>query len=124
KLRHAVFAPELGDELYPLFDETGDMVAFSRGYSLEDDGKKIEYFETWTADNYFQWKKENSDWEQLKSEPNPLGKIPIVYTSRNQPIWRDGDNGKVHEIEMLLSRNGEIIAYHSAPVLLIKGDLD
>src|SRR5690606_7480099 len=30
---------------------------------------------------------------------------------------------KVHEIELLLSRNGEIIAYHASPVLIIKGKL-
>jgi hypothetical protein len=123
KLRHAVFSPELGDDLYPLFDETGDMIAFSRGFSLGEEGKKIDYFETWTAEKYMKWSKESSEWVIEKNEPNPIGKIPIIYTTRPQPIWRDGDNGKVHEIEMLLSRNGEIIAYHSAPVLLIVGDL-
>ena len=30
KLRAAVFSPLLGDELYPYFDESGDMTAFSR----------------------------------------------------------------------------------------------
>lgn len=34
KLRVAVFSPLLGDTLYPYFDESGDMVAFSRDCRL------------------------------------------------------------------------------------------
>ncbi len=33
KLRCAVFSPAFGDTLYPYFDETGDMIAFSRSYN-------------------------------------------------------------------------------------------
>lgn len=36
KLRVAIFSPLFGDRLYPYFDETGDMVAFSREYVVKD----------------------------------------------------------------------------------------
>lgn len=39
KLRCAIFSPALGDTLYPYWDETGDMVAFSRSFSRKDDAK-------------------------------------------------------------------------------------
>lgn len=35
KLKVAVFSPLKGDKLYPYFDETGDMVAFSREYTVK-----------------------------------------------------------------------------------------
>ena len=48
-----------------------------------------------------------------------------MWTPRySGPVWADADSGKVHEIELLLSRNGDTIAYHSAPVLIIKGKLE
>jgi hypothetical protein len=126
KLKCALFSPANGDELYPLFDETKDMIAFSRQFSVQDiDKKTITYFETWTAEKYYKWLQKDSSWEICEGFPkdNELGKIPIVYSYRSQPIWRDGDNGKVEQIEKLLSRNGDIIDYHASPVLIIKGRL-
>jgi hypothetical protein len=126
KLKCAVFSPEKGDELYPLFDELGDMIAFSREFIMQDGGEKVIFFETWTDEFYIRWKKssDGGNWEEDQpAKKQPLGKIPIIYSHRPAPIWEDADNDKVHEIEKLLSQNGDIIAYHAAPVLIIKGDL-
>lgn len=126
KLKHVIFCPENGDELFPLFDAMGDMIAFSRGFSIRDEGdKKVKMFETWTAEMYYRWQQRNgaSEWEEVLATPNVITKIPVTYTKRNTPIWEGADDGKVLELEKLLSRNGEIIAYHAAPVLIIKGEL-
>lgn len=128
KLKCSVFSPEKGDALYPLFDETGNMIAFSREFSItESDNKKTVYFETWTDKVMHRWKKSDgeAEWKEDEGYPksNEIGKIPIIYSYRKQPIWRDGDNGKVEQIERLLSDNGETIAYHAAPILVIKGNL-
>lgn len=129
KIKHAIYSPENGDKLYPLFDETRDMIAFSRGFGTQatsDEGivVDVKFFETWTNGRHIIWKKEGvNDWIVALDEENKLKKIPIIYTYRPEPIWDDADNGKVHEIELLLSRNGEIIAYHASPVLIIKGKL-
>ena len=128
KLKCVVFSPEKGDTLFPLFDETRNLIAFSREFSILDkENKKVVYFETWTNDFYYRWRKGDSDTEWTIDDgfpkKNEIGKIPIVYSYRSQPIWRDGDNGKVEQIEKLLSDNGEIISYHSSPILLIKGNL-
>lgn len=126
KLKKHVFSPKNGDELYPLFDETGDMIAFSRGFSLTDENNvKTDYFETWTAEFYYKFQKgaNQTEWEEIPKIKNPIGKIPIIYSYRAVPIWEDADNGKVHELEKLVSQNGDILSYHAAPVLIIKGDL-
>lgn len=123
KLKHQIFSPASGDKLYPLFDDTGDMIAFSREVILE--GADTQYFDCWTAENYYHWKKEgNANWVLWKSGKNDIPKIPIIYGYRDKPIWADADNGKVHEMELLLSRHGDIIAYHASPVLLLKGKLE
>lgn len=126
KLKCAIFSPGRGDALYPLFDEMGDMIAFSREFTMVDGDQKTVYFETWTADHYHRWKKTSGDatWiEDGTPSPIQIGKIPIIYGYREKPIWEDADNGKVAEIEKLLSRNGDIIDYHAAPVLVISGEL-
>ncbi|WP_138481585.1 phage portal protein [Dyadobacter bucti] len=125
KLKCAVFCPENGDTLFPLFDEMGDMIAFSREFAIQDGDKKTQYFETWTSDKYIRWRQESGSEWTVDTPPTviQIGKIPLVYGYRKNPIWDDADNGKVSEIELLLSRNGDIIAYHAAPVLIIKGEL-
>jgi hypothetical protein len=127
KLKCMVLSPGNGDELYPLFDDTGDMVAFSRGWTVqENDGKKKQFFQTWTADEIYKWESGDGSVMELSEgfpKENILGKIPVVYQYRKTPIWADADNGKIHEMEVLLSRNGDVIAYHAAPVLIIRGQL-
>lgn len=123
RLKYDIYSPSRGDELYPLFDDTGDMIAFSRQYEVANENdKKDVYFETWTADKHYIFKQNGSGWDVRESD-NALGKIPVIYSYRPEPIWADGDNGKVEQIEKLLSKNGDIIDYHSSPVLIIKGNL-
>jgi hypothetical protein len=123
KLKATIFSPAKGDILYPLFDATGDMIAFSREFSITEDKNTSTYFETWVSGKYYQWKQKGADWELAKSETLAIDKIPIIYSNRPQPLWDDGDNGKVEQLEKLLSENGDIIDYHAAPVLILKGAL-
>lgn len=133
KLKHVVFSPANGDSLYPTFDDTGDMIAFSREFSKKEESKTKTVFETWTKDEHIVYESGEDGWTEIFAstdeegtgirEKLTIGKIPIIYSTRPQPIWDDADSGKVHEIELLLSRNGDTIAYHSAPVLLVKGKL-
>lgn len=128
KLKYQIFSPKKGDKLYPFFDETGDMVAFSREFStFDENNKETKNFETWTDTEYMSWKLEtaSSGWEENQTrKAHGLDRIPIVYTSRSQPIWDDADNDKVHNLEKILSRNGDIIEYHSDPILLLSGELE
>lgn len=125
RLKYDLYSPSRGDELYPLFDDMGDMIAFSRQYEIKDiDNKKTVYFDTWTADKHYVFKQGSTgEWDKTEN-PNELGKIPVIYSYRPDPIWADGDNGKVEQIEKLLSRNGDILDYHASPVLIIKGNLE
>lgn len=124
KLKHIVFSPSNGDSLYPTFDDTGDMIAFSREFNKTENGKSITIFETWTSESHIVYQNDANGWVELLNEKITIGKIPVIWTPRlSGPVWADADSGKVHEIELLLSRNGDTIAYHSAPVLIVKGKL-
>lgn len=73
-LKTRILSPGLGDTLYPLFDSTGDMVAFGREYVLKEGGKDITHFDVYTAEMIYKWKKTDA-WE---AEEKSLLKTPLV----------------------------------------------
>lgn len=127
KLRFQVFSPALGDELFPLFDETGDMVAFSRRFQIDGpNNTKITCFETWSDTEYIRWEQQptgNMAWTEVDRKEIAIGKIPIAYMYKPLPVWADADHGKIDAIEVMLSQEADILGYHNSPVLIIKGKL-
>ena len=121
KLRCRNFSPMLGDELYPLFDEYGDMIAMSVGYTRKKGRKYVQYFDTYTADRHIKWSNENGGWAEAENENITLGKIPGVYAWRPTPIWEDTSK-TVYEIEWALSRNGNYLRQNSKPIFIVFAD--
>lgn len=121
KLRCRNFSPMLGDQLYPLFDEYGDMIAMSVGYTRKVKRKSVRFFDTYTSDRHIKWSDETGDWQELENEPISLGKIPAVYSWRPSPIWEDTSK-TVYEIEWALSRNGNYLRENSKPLFIVFAD--
>ncbi len=123
KLKCKTFTPMDGVKLYPLFDEYDDMVAMSWQYERQIENETLTYFETYTADRHIKWERKNGRWEEVTSEDIVvIGKIPGAYISRPFPVWH-GLSHIREEIEYTLSRNSDVIAYNSAPILQVVGDL-
>lgn len=122
KMRCKNFSPMLGDELYPLFDEYGDMIALSVGYTRKVGGRSVSYFDAYTADRHIKWSNEaSSAWSVVEDEEITLGKIPAVYMFRPTPIWEDTSK-IVFEIEWALSRNGNYLRKNSKPLFVVFAD--
>lgn len=122
KLKCKTYSPMDGVKLYPLLDELGDMVAMSFEYTKKVKNEQITFFETYTANMHYKWKQEGSGWELVKSEPVAILKIPGVYAYCSVPIYH-GLSYIRKEIEYTLSRNSDVIAYNSAPILKIAGGI-
>ncbi len=121
KLRCRNFSPMLGDDLYPLFDEYGDMTAMSVGYKRKIGKKTVNYFDAYTADRHIKWSDANGKWAVIEDEQITLGKIPCVYVYRPTPIWEDTSK-TVFEIEWALSRNGNYLRKNSKPIFVVLAD--
>lgn len=121
KLRCRTFSPMLGDELYPFFDEYGDMVAMSIGYTRKVGRKNVQYFDTYTDDRHIKWSNESGEWLAVEDEKTTVGKIPGIYTFRPTPIWEDTSRN-VYEMEWTLSRNGNYIRENSKPKFIVCAD--
>ena len=125
KLKCKTYSPMEGVGLYPLFDELGDMIAMSFEYKKKNKDKEVTFFETYTADKHYKWKQEDGDWVSVIVPEKIhllLGKIPGAYNFRFEPIYY-GLSHIREEIEYTLSRNSDVIAYNSAPVLKVTGKL-
>lgn len=123
KLRNTLFSPMKGDRLYPYFDDMGDMLAFSREYTLKVGGEDKTYFETWTADAHYRWVA-NNGWKMEQGFPvkNPIGKIPVIYAYQPEVEWA-AVQPLINRLETLLSNFGDTNDYHAAPKLLLTGEI-
>ena len=112
---------ENGDEIYPHFDNNGDMDAFARRYKLVDvDEKSYEHVDIYTADKIHYGVKK-TEWK-VEVKPNLFGKIPVIYYTQAEPEWT-GVQTEIDRIEMLISKSADTNDYFGSPTLKIKGKI-
>lgn len=121
KFRCRNFSPMLGDDLYPLFDEYGDMTAMSVGYCRKVGRKTVNFFDAYTATKHIKYSDGDGQWAEIENEDITVGKIPCVYMYRPTPIWEDTSK-TVYEIEWALSRNGNYLRKNSKPLFVVFAD--
>ncbi len=136
KLKCKTYSPMDGVRLYPLIDEMDDMLAMSFEYEKKVGEKTEAYFETFTEDRHYLWKRDGNssegwteilstttdDGETQRGEAISIMKIPGAYLFRHAPVYHGLSNLR-EEMEYALSRNSDVIAYNSAPVLKITGNV-
>lgn len=129
RLRCTLLSPAFGDTLYPYFDSTGDMVAFSRAYrSLGSDPQApaalADYFETYTPQAHYLWRSVSGGYllEEGYPKPNPIGKIPVIYAHQPYRETQQVD-ALIERLEHLLSNFAETNDYHASPKLFVTGHI-
>lgn len=122
KLRVKILSPSAGDKLYPYFDTTGDMTAFSRVYQITDaEGKITEHFDTWTADRTVMREQVNGQWEMV-SIPNIMGKIPVIYYSQPEAEWA-AVQSLIDRFETKQSNFADTNDYFGSPMVKVTGEV-
>jgi len=123
KIRVQAFNPWDGNDLYPLKDETGDMIAFSRGFSIDQNNKKVKYFETRTADRTIIWNDQGTgEWMVKEDRKNESGKINVVFGQQPEVEWHKVEN-LIERLEYLLSNFADTNDYHASPKIVIDGEV-
>jgi hypothetical protein len=124
RLRCVLLSPLDGDKLYPYFDDTGDMVAFSRDFSINHGKKKVDYFETYTDDMHYLWEGGTNGYEPAEGYPqkNMIGKIPVIFGRQGSVEWLDVQI-LIERLEKLLSNFADTNDYHAAPKIFVKGNI-
>lgn len=122
RLRVKMLSQSSGDKLYPYYDETGDMVAFSREYQVTEEGKKITRFDVYTAESRMKLVKRDTGWELEKSEANPFKKIPVIYYKQDEPEWYLVQS-MIDRFETLISNFGDTNDYFGSPMIFTRGKI-
>lgn len=125
RIRCKIFAPFQGDKLFPFFDDEGDFKAFSREFQRSEiDNSITTYFETWTDDQYYLYKKMATDekWSDPVTKTNPYKKIPIIYSNQGVTDWSIVQP-LIKRLEFLLSNHGDTNDYHAAPKIFVNGNV-
>lgn len=121
RLKSTLWSPFRGDTLYPFFDDTGDMVAFSREYKKTNlDGTETTVFMTLTNDSIRTCIIGDNNQDEVVSHGFP--KLPVIYTYRKN-AYCDVIRPIRIRIEKLLSAFGDCIDYHFFPILKLFGEV-
>lgn len=122
KLRTLKISPWTGDELFPKFDETGNMIAFSRAYQRIEGSETIEHFDVYTDEEVIQYKKVKGEWSKSEPKITTIGKIPVVYAVDEQADWEDVQKA-IERLEILLSNYSDTNDYFASPIIFIEGEI-
>jgi len=125
KLRCGIFSPLLGDKLYPYFDETGDMVAFSREFTLTDEKNVAHvFFETYTDELHYMWETGANGLAFKEGYPKKLQvqKIPVIFGRQSAVEYADVQN-LIDRLDFLLSQFADTNIYHSSPKIFTTGKI-
>ncbi len=121
RLKSTLWSPFRGDTLYPFFDDTGDMVAFSREYKKTNlDGTETTVFMTLTNDSIRTCIIGDNNQDEVINHGFP--KLPVIYTYRKN-AYCDVIRPIRIRIEKLLSAFGDCIDYHFFPILKLFGEV-
>lgn len=128
-----------GDSLYPVFDVYGDMIAFGRAFGGKEQGKDVEYFDVYTSDYFYYFKRsEGTGWsfydlpvinaegnETTITGPikNPWGKIPVIYGLQENPEWYAVQEA-IDRIEKKVSNHADTNDRFDSPILFTEGEVE
>lgn len=131
-LRVKLASPLLGDKLYPLFDETGDLIAFARAYKIKEDKIEIEHFDVFTSEFEYKYINRDNLWKlnimtdaegnqsNINPIPNAVKKIMVIYHTQPRPEWADVQS-MISRLETISSNHADTNDYFGSPVMIVKG---
>lgn len=125
RLKSQVWSPFRGDTLYPFYDDSGDMVAFSREYKRKDlDGNEHTVFMTVTDTMVFQWELDKT-WTENSERTVKHGfkKLPVIYANRSESLCSKIKPQR-ERLEKTLSGYADCLDNHYFPMLMLFGDLN
>jgi hypothetical protein len=92
KMRMKVLSPVLGDNLLPVFDNSGDLLYFGRAYKTrEQDGastKEVDNFDIYTKEGFYHFEPNNNLTKGTFTKYS-YGKIPVIFYAQPEAEWLD-----------------------------------
>lgn len=120
RIKTIILSRSDGYKLRPMFDQYNNLQAFAYGYQLSENGRAIQHWDIETADFLFFCKKKSIGWD-VKTYPNPTGKINVIYA--HQRVAWHGVQDRIDREEDLDSKVGDSNNYTADPIAVASADV-
>lgn len=125
EVRVMLLSPNNGDDLLPMFDDYGRLVAFAREYYTKSytSDSKIRHADIYTSKIVYRYAAETGNvMELISALPHGFDRIPVVYYRQEETEW-DCVQSAIERMENLLSNWGDTNDYFGSPSYKVKGSL-
>jgi SPP1 family phage portal protein len=112
-------------KMTPYFDGNGNMILFMWEYATQEGEKTVNNVQIWDAKNFHNLNDSSGNIAYSESSilPHGFDRIPIVYTSQEEPEWFDVKE-LIDRMETSLSKLGGSNDYSAYPLLMLFGKVD
>lgn len=122
-LRCKVLAKSLGYDLYPVWDNTGNMIGFLSEYTdVDDDNNKERHSELYMDDRTIFVTITGKGSPMYDEKANPIGKNPVIYFPQDEPEWLPVQPA-ITRRETSISNTGDTNDYYASPTTVVSGDV-
>lgn len=117
-----------GYEIFPYYDQYGDLVAFTMKYSgkvYDKTTKKVmskNYVKVLTNTIILTYIQTGSGYTEESRDTNLFNKIPVIYYQQEQSEWKDVQT-LIERYEEHISNHADENDYYAAPILKVKGKI-
>jgi hypothetical protein len=139
RMRLKIISPALGDRLLPVFNGSGSLTYFARGYKTTPDvtdkidfnnpesteviaisNTEIEHLDIYNVDTILKFEQENGVWILKGTIKHTYGSVPVIFYKQDAPEWADVQP-IIDRIETLLSNFADTNDANGSPILFAKG---
>ena len=124
-IRVMMLSPLKGDELLPMFDAYGRMIAFMRVYYTKDyiHPVRMRHIDVYTSKMLYSFvADDNNQIGETSVVPHGFDRIPLVYYRQDETEW-DCVQPAIQRMEDLVSNWGDTDDYFGSPSYFVKGSL-
>jgi SPP1 family phage portal protein len=125
KLKATVLTKKNGN-IYPVFNEFRDMVAFIYEYkSKNEDDEEVTRMKIYLQENVVTVEVQDDEYVEIpeSSGPHFFKRIPVVYISQDNPEWFYVQE-LIDRYEMNLSKFADVNDYFASPLFKAKGEVN
>jgi len=121
---HVLLCARNGDEIYPIWDGHGGLLALGRGYSAADPltGERTRRFDLYAADATLLGKQSDGGAWEVERLPG-RGFLPVVLHGQERPEWADVQPLADRE-EANLSNLADTNDYYGDPAMVVEGEAE
>lgn len=122
KMQCAVFSPEDGDIIIPLYDQYKKMIGCARSYIVKVGDKDVNKLDLFITEKYITYAEGEGGWSIEKETAIPYGKANFVFHGQKRPEYADVI-AKIERVEEADSDTADENQMSAFPILAATGEI-